>query len=120
MSAILSNTNLLTHTERSFCFHSQRRTHANSFYFKVQRRLCGELRRFEKMGTIAPEFLYTPYAQSSNHQVFSLATGLGASCQCLEALRELHRAGFIHRDVKPANFACGKDERIRIVGLSAQ
>ncbi|RCN44256.1 hypothetical protein ANCCAN_09774 [Ancylostoma caninum] len=52
---------------------------------------------------------------SRPNQVFSLATGLGASCQCLEALRELHRAGFIHRDVKPANFACGKNERIRII-----
>lgn len=44
-------------------------------------------------------------------KVFSFATGLGVSCQCLEAVEELHKTGFIHRDLKPQNYACGLDEK---------
>ncbi|KRY02324.1 putative serine/threonine-protein kinase, partial [Trichinella spiralis] len=30
---------------------------------------------------------------------------LKISIQCIEVIREVHEAGFIHRDVKPENFA---------------
>lgn len=28
--------------------------------------------------------------------------------QCLEGIEDLHNVGFIHRDVKPSNFAMGR------------
>ncbi|VDN04626.1 unnamed protein product [Thelazia callipaeda] len=39
--------------------------------------------------------------------VFSLGTAFGVSIQCMEALEQLHKVGFIHRDIKPGNFAAG-------------
>ncbi|KAK6750888.1 hypothetical protein RB195_002700 [Necator americanus] len=54
-------------------------------------------------------------SNEENYQIFSLATGLNASSQCLEACRDLHNVGFIHRDVKPANFACGIEDRIKVI-----
>ncbi|KAI6238008.1 Tau-tubulin kinase 2 [Aphelenchoides fujianensis] len=50
-------------------------------------------------------------------RVFSIQTGLGAGIQCLEAIQDLHKHGFIHRDVKPANYAVGLGNRKRIVYL---
>lgn len=40
----------------------------------------------------------------------SLGSAIGASIQCLEALEEMHWTGFLHRDVKPGNFAIGRAE----------
>ncbi|KAI1718301.1 protein kinase domain-containing protein [Ditylenchus destructor] len=39
--------------------------------------------------------------------VFRLNTGYAAALQCLEAIEELHRIGFIHRDIKPGNYSIG-------------
>lgn len=41
----------------------------------------------------------------------SLSSAVGASVQCLEALEDLHKIGFLHRDVKPGNFAVGRREK---------
>ncbi|KRY40801.1 Tau-tubulin kinase 1 [Trichinella spiralis] len=48
----------------------------------------------------------------------TLSTTLRIVRQCTEALRDLHSIGFIHRDVKPGNFALGRDpENSRTVYL---
>ncbi|VEL19077.1 unnamed protein product, partial [Protopolystoma xenopodis] len=39
---------------------------------------------------------------------FSLPTALRLICQCLEAVHILHASGFLHRDVKPSNFAINR------------
>ncbi|GMR41883.1 hypothetical protein PMAYCL1PPCAC_12078 [Pristionchus mayeri] len=41
---------------------------------------------------------------------FTLNTALKAAEQSLVAIENLHRAGFLHRDIKPGNFAIGKKE----------
>jgi serine/threonine protein kinase len=38
-------------------------------------------------------------------RVFSIPTGLSVSIQCLEAIKHLTRAGYIHRDIKVSWFA---------------
>ncbi|KAH7695116.1 Protein C27D8.1 [Aphelenchoides avenae] len=48
-------------------------------------------------------------------KVFSMATGLAASLQCLEALEDLHKFGIVHRDIKPANYAVGLHEKARTI-----
>ncbi|ETN85988.1 hypothetical protein NECAME_16549 [Necator americanus] len=58
---------------------------------------------------------YESVLAQQRQEIFSLATGLNASSQCLEACRDLHNVGFIHRDVKPANFACGIEDRIKVI-----
>ncbi|KAK6027212.1 hypothetical protein OSTOST_06760 [Ostertagia ostertagi] len=40
----------------------------------------------------------------------SLGPAIGVAIQCLEAIEELHWAGFLHRDVKPGNFVVGRAE----------
>ncbi|VDK88183.1 unnamed protein product [Litomosoides sigmodontis] len=42
------------------------------------------------------------------NQRFSLATSVKLCMQCLEGIEDLHNVGFIHRDVKPSNFAMGR------------
>ncbi|VDK63182.1 unnamed protein product [Anisakis simplex] len=43
-------------------------------------------------------------------QRFSLNTALKAAEQCLESIEHLHKIGYLHRDVKPGNFAIGRQE----------
>ncbi|MFH4979782.1 hypothetical protein AB6A40_006491 [Gnathostoma spinigerum] len=44
------------------------------------------------------------------HNRFSLGTALKVAEQCLVAIEQLHQIGFLHRDVKPGNFAIGREE----------
>ncbi|KAH7726771.1 CK1/WORM6 protein kinase [Aphelenchoides avenae] len=43
-------------------------------------------------------------------QKFSLGCALSTGIQCVEAIHEIHRAGYLHRDIKPGNFAVGKND----------
>uniref|UniRef100_A0A915PWZ1 Protein kinase domain-containing protein n=1 Tax=Setaria digitata TaxID=48799 RepID=A0A915PWZ1_9BILA len=47
--------------------------------------------------------------------IFSLATSLGVSIQCLEGIEQLHKVGFIHRDIKPGNFAIGLPPNMHVI-----
>ncbi|KAL3990878.1 Protein kinase domain family protein [Acanthocheilonema viteae] len=42
------------------------------------------------------------------NQRFTLSTSVKLCMQCLEGIEDLHNVGFIHRDVKPSNFAMGR------------
>ncbi len=44
------------------------------------------------------------------NQRFSLGSALRVGFQCLEALADLHAIGYLHRDIKPGNFAIGREE----------
>uniref|UniRef100_A0A0N4ZM89 non-specific serine/threonine protein kinase n=1 Tax=Parastrongyloides trichosuri TaxID=131310 RepID=A0A0N4ZM89_PARTI len=41
---------------------------------------------------------------------FSHHTAAATAIQCLEALEDLHNIGYLHRDVKPANYTVGRPE----------
>uniref|UniRef100_A0A8R1HQP4 Protein kinase domain-containing protein n=2 Tax=Caenorhabditis japonica TaxID=281687 RepID=A0A8R1HQP4_CAEJA len=45
--------------------------------------------------------------RESRNGIFSFNTALGVGSQCLEAVEELHKNGYIHRDLKPPNYAIG-------------
>lgn len=50
-----------------------------------------------------------------SEKVFSSGTRLRVASQCLEAVEEVHKQGYIHRDLKPGNFACGLANRHNLV-----
>uniref|UniRef100_A0A158P7Q1 Protein kinase domain-containing protein n=1 Tax=Angiostrongylus cantonensis TaxID=6313 RepID=A0A158P7Q1_ANGCA len=69
--------------------------------------------RFEHFNYIVMKLLGKSLQEakkSGPDQHLSLGPAIGCSIQCLEALEELHWAGFLHRDVKPGNFAVGRAE----------
>lgn len=41
---------------------------------------------------------------------FSLGTALKCASQCLVSIEHLHSFGYLHRDIKPGNFAAGRKE----------
>ncbi|ETN70715.1 hypothetical protein NECAME_14598 [Necator americanus] len=41
---------------------------------------------------------------------FSMGTGIRVAEQTLSGIRDLHICGYIHRDIKPDNFAVGREE----------
>ncbi|KJH51979.1 hypothetical protein DICVIV_01870 [Dictyocaulus viviparus] len=69
--------------------------------------------RFEHFNYIVMKLLGKSLQEAKKtgpNQHMSLGPAIGCSIQCLEALEELHWAGFLHRDVKPGNFAIGRAE----------
>lgn len=48
-------------------------------------------------------------------QRLSVGTSFRVAVQCLEALEVLHNSGYLHRDVKPSNFAIGSRSKDRNV-----
>ncbi|KAK0416271.1 hypothetical protein QR680_012390 [Steinernema hermaphroditum] len=47
---------------------------------------------------------------SRSTQCFTMNTALKAAVQALMSIEDLHRIGFLHRDIKPGNFAIGCPE----------
>ncbi|MCP9265149.1 Tau-tubulin kinase 2 [Dirofilaria immitis] len=41
-------------------------------------------------------------------QKFTMGCALSVGIKCLEAIEELHNIGYLHRDIKPGNFAIGR------------
>ncbi|EFO26813.1 CK1/WORM6 protein kinase [Loa loa] len=41
-------------------------------------------------------------------QKFTMGCALSVGMKCLEAIEELHNIGYLHRDIKPGNFAIGR------------
>lgn len=74
----------------------------------------------EERGTVPNRFLFIvmplygdnlfDLMQAANKdRKFSTATGLHLAEQTLTAIRDLHRNGFIHRDIKPTHFCIGRE-----------
>ncbi|EFC43951.1 predicted protein, partial [Naegleria gruberi] len=45
--------------------------------------------------------------------VFNLATTMRCGVQMIDCIEEIHKSGFLHRDVKPANFVTGRTRNAR-------
>ncbi|TKR82123.1 hypothetical protein L596_015896 [Steinernema carpocapsae] len=52
---------------------------------------------------------------NTKKQKFSLGTALSVGIKCIEAIQELHSIGYLHRDLKPGNFAIDKNDVRKIV-----
>ncbi|EYC35022.1 hypothetical protein Y032_1187g3738 [Ancylostoma ceylanicum] len=46
---------------------------------------------------------------------FSKSTGMQAAYQTLQAIGDLHEVGYLHRDIKPQNFAVGLGEEEKMI-----
>ncbi|KAA6382974.1 MAG: putative protein serine/threonine kinase [Streblomastix strix] len=63
---------------------------------------------------VVMELLGPSLRQLANRQYpfkFSLSQLLKFGIQAIEALRDLHNAGFVHRDIKPENFLIGNSQK---------
>ncbi|KAF1769578.1 hypothetical protein GCK72_001395 [Caenorhabditis remanei] len=73
----------------------------------------------EERGTVPQRFLFVvmplygenliDLMHSVRERKFSMSTGLHLAEQTLTAIRDLHRNGFIHRDIKPTHFCIGRE-----------
>ncbi|KAI6197467.1 putative serine/threonine-protein kinase [Aphelenchoides besseyi] len=50
-------------------------------------------------------------------RMFSKHTAVGVGIQVLDALRELHTLGYVHRDIRPHNLNPGLDEKSHVIFL---
>ncbi|CAD5222813.1 unnamed protein product [Bursaphelenchus okinawaensis] len=50
-------------------------------------------------------------------QKFTLGCALSIGIKCVEAIEELHSVGYLHRDIKPGNFAVGKSDYRKVLML---
>ncbi|CAD5232184.1 unnamed protein product [Bursaphelenchus xylophilus] len=50
-------------------------------------------------------------------QKFSLGCALSVGIKCIEAIEELHLVGYLHRDIKPGNFAIGLTDYRKVLML---
>ncbi|KAF7261256.1 hypothetical protein EG68_00921 [Paragonimus skrjabini miyazakii] len=66
---------------------------------------CGKNSRFNYMVMTLQGKNLAELRRALSTSVFSLSTAFRLAVQCLDALHTLHEAGFLHRDVKPSNFA---------------
>ncbi|KAF8571213.1 hypothetical protein P879_00154 [Paragonimus westermani] len=66
---------------------------------------CGKNSRFNYMVMTLQGKNLAELRRALSTPVFSLGTAFRLAVQCLDALHTIHEAGFLHRDVKPSNFA---------------
>ena len=76
--------------------------------------------QFEDRGKVRNRFVYIvirlvgknlwDLRMDQQDKKFSISTSMKVAEQTLAGIRDLHRAGYLHRDVKPPNFAIGRDE----------
>ncbi len=79
----------------------QRRAHAPMFYG------CGSTKEFNYMVMQLLSRNLSELRRDSPEQLFSIGTAFRICRQALEALKDLHTIGFVHKDVKPSNFSLG-------------
>ncbi|MCP9261968.1 Tau-tubulin kinase 1 [Dirofilaria immitis] len=84
---------------RHFCTIEDKGRHRDFFYIVMT-----------MVGKSLQHQLYTGITTSNSKQKFSLGTAMSVGIKCLEALEDLHNIGYLHRDVKPGNFAIGRPE----------
>ncbi|EYC30299.1 hypothetical protein Y032_0005g2568 [Ancylostoma ceylanicum] len=75
---------------------------------------------YEDRGKIAGRFMFVvirlvgknlwDLRMENPERRFSMATGIRAAEQTLSGIRDLHICGYLHRDIKPPNFAIGREE----------
>uniref|UniRef100_A0AC34R451 Protein kinase domain-containing protein n=1 Tax=Panagrolaimus sp. JU765 TaxID=591449 RepID=A0AC34R451_9BILA len=83
----------------------------NSHFVSIVDRAKKNLYFFIVMTLVGPSL--DDLRKSRPHKIFSIGTSIGIGWQCLEAIEDLHKQGYIHRDVKPSNYAIGLNEKIR-------
>jgi tau tubulin kinase len=49
--------------------------------------------------------------KAARGQKLSMGCAISVGIQCLEAIEDMHSIGYLHRDVKPGNYAVGRAER---------
>ncbi|KAK0410078.1 hypothetical protein QR680_004930 [Steinernema hermaphroditum] len=72
---------------------------------------CTPKYNFIVMKMLGPSLCYL--REQTPQMKFTLRTAVRIAMQTIEALRDLHEAGFVHRDVKPANFVMGAGKNSR-------
>jgi tau tubulin kinase len=87
----------------------------NELHARQGRHFCkiedrGRIRTFNYVVmTMVGKSLEDLVAERPAHR-FSMGTAISSGIQCLEALEDLHKCGYLHRDVKPANYTIGRAE----------
>lgn len=67
------------------------------------------------------EYFVSEYIEGApaSERAFTEKEAVNALLELCEALRALHGAGVIHRDVKPSNIICGNDGRVRLIDFDS-
>ncbi|CAD5230965.1 unnamed protein product [Bursaphelenchus okinawaensis] len=80
----------------------QGKKHACKFYG------CGRNERYNYLVMSLQGKNLADLRRESPKQCFSVSTALRLASQILVSIKEIHSIGFLHRDVKPSNFAMGR------------
>lgn len=67
------------------------------------------------------KYCISEYVQGTpaSERTFTEKEAISALLELCAALKALHNAGIIHRDVKPSNIVCGSDGHIRLIDLDS-